>query len=680
MNNICIFARQVTIINCMQRKLILILSFLLSLFAQMEARIVKIVIDKTESYANGKSFGKVGAFEKLTGRAFGEVDPLDSHNAIIQDILLAPRNAKGQVEYEMDFILLKPVNMALSNGLLYCSVPNRGNAFPADSTLLARGYVYLWGGWQGDLYGEGKVKIKVPVAMENGKEITGLLRTQIIVPEPFNTQNLSAGVFTGVNHRAYETVSLDNTACWMTKRVHALDSAVVIPNSEWAFSDCSKEAYPGTPSATQVSIKGGFDPNYIYDLTYTAKNPLVLGLGFAATRDLVAFFKYSSEDDVHTPNLLGTSIHVAIGSGVSQCGNYLRSFLQLGFNMTEADKPVFEGLNVHIGARRITLNVRFGRPGGGGAQHEDNLFPGNEAPFSWASSYDPLSKTKGGLLDACVQQGFVPKIIHTLSSNEYWQGRMSLKTTTSDGAKDLTIPNSVRIYLFNGTQHGVDNNPSVNKLTGFRSNPNSYLETLRALQIALERWVVEGVEPPKSQYPTIREGTLVKAEKETIGWKDIPNVRYSGLVNELQVRDFGEGFNNKFQTGVMSEPPIVHGDQRYGVLVPKVNEDDNEVGGIQTLTLRAPLGTYTGWGLRTVGYGEGDLSGLLGTFIPFQKTKVERLAIGDPRLSLEERYGSHEGYVRAVKTGADAMVLEGLLLQEDAERELKKAEGSGVLR
>lgn len=633
-----------------------------------QAKIVRIVIDKTELYANGRQFGSAGQYQRLTGRAFGEVSPSDIHNSIIQDIALAPRNARGMVEYEMEFVLLKPLDLNKSNQLLFYNVPNRGNVFPADTSLMKRGYIYLWSGWQGDIFGDNKLKIKVPVATQDGKEIIGSLHTEFIVSDKTSTQNLSAGAFSAQFHKAYETVSLNNTTATLTKRIHAADEPELIPHTEWAFADCTQEPFPGKPSTTQISLKDGFDPNYIYELNYTAKNPLVLGLGFAATRDIVSFFRYSQQAD----NLLANQTKAAIGVGVSQCGNFLRSFLHLGFNADEADKPVFDGVNVHIGPRRITLNVRFGRPGGGGMQHEEVLFPGNEAPFTWSSTKDPLSGIEGGILDACQQQGFVPKIMHTLSSTEYWQSRMSLRTTDVYGTKDLDLPENLRIYLFASTQHTPAFSSNINKLTGFPSNPNNYMDAWRALQIALERWVMEGRTPPKSIYPTIKDKTLAKGSE--IGWQTMANVPFRGLVNGLEVRDFGPEFDEKMMSGILSEKPIVSKDKQYTVLVPKVDADNNELGGLTTLTQRVPLGTYTGWSLRKAGYGEGDLAVLEGMYIPFAKTKAERLANSDSRLSLEERYQNQNNYVKKVKKAAKKMIKQGLMLPEDAEREIKKAE------
>ncbi|RFS14372.1 alpha/beta hydrolase domain-containing protein [Emticicia sp. C21] len=650
----------------MKKTLFLLLVFLCTIAS--EAKIIRIVIDKTEVYADGKQFGNVGQYQRLTGRAFGEVSPTDIHNTIIQDIALAPRNERGMVEYEMEFVLLKPLDLNKSNHLLYYSVPNRGNIGGADTTLLKRGYIYLWSSWQGDIIGDGKIKIKVPVATENGKDIIGKLHAELVVNENTPTQNLSGGAFSAQFHKAYETVSLDNSTATLTKRIHASDEPIKVPDSDWAFSDCTTEAFPGKPSTTQISVKGGFDPDYIYELDYTAKNPLVLGLGFAATRDIISFFRYAKQTD----NPIANQIKASIAVGVSQCGNFLRTFLHLGFNADEDNKPVFEGINAHIGARKITLNVRFGRPGGGGMQHEELVFPGNEPPFTWQSTLDPLSGIEGGILDACQKQGFMPKIMHTLSSTEYWQSRMSLRTTDVYGTKDLEIPDNVRIYLFSSTQHWPAFSSNINRMTGFSSNSNSYLDSWRALQIALEQWVLEGKKPPKSIYPTIKDKTLVKSTE--IGWQIMFNVPFRGLVNGLEVRDFGPQFDEKMMTGIISENPVLKKDKQYTVLVPKVDADNNEMGGLSTLSLRVPLGTYTGWSLRKAGYGEGDLAVLEGMYIPFAKTRAERLVNSDTRLSLEERYETQANYVKKVKKAAKKMVKQGLMLPEDANREIKKAE------
>ena len=651
-----------------------------------QARIVRVIITKTEFYLDGKVFGTAGSYEKLTGQAYGEVDPGNPLNSIIQDINFAPRNERGMVEYVSDFIILRPLDMTRSNGILFLSLPNRGNALPADTALLGRGYVYLWCAWQGDvLKGGNRLTMKVPYASENGSEIAGILRTEYQVSSSVNTLNLSGGFFTGQTHYSYETTSLDNAGFKLTKRVLESDPRVPVPNSDWAFSDCSRLHFPGAPSTTKISLKDGFDPNYIYELVYLAKNPLVLGLGFAAIRDLSSFLRHELKDESGFPNPLvkeGTIIkpvRAAIMQGVSQCSNFTRTFLLLGFNQDEKGLKVFDGVNVHIGTRRIALNVRFGRPGGGGLQHEDHLFPGNDPPFTWNTEYDTISGITGGILEKCIESGTCPRIMQTLSSSEYWQLRASLTTTDSYGTKDLKIPDNVRIYLFSGTQHTPGN--TADQMSGFVQNDNSYYPYLRALLIAMEKWILEGKEPPKSSYPTIASKTLAAPDKVTIGWPDIPGVTYNGKVNELPLLDYGPQFNFRNVTGILQqEPPDIKSEKNYITLVPRVNRDGNEIAGIRSINIRVPLGTYTGWSLRKEGYGKGDLSSLNGMFIPFKETKKERKAAGDPRLSLVERYGSHEKYVEAVRKAAEELISEGFLLPEDAKAEIERAEKSNILK
>ena len=662
---------------------ILILFFLT---APLQARISRIVITKTEPYLEGKTFGSAGSFVRISGQAYGEVDPANPLNALIQDIQLAPKNRKGLVEYVSDFVVVRPADISKANGILFLSLPNRGNAFPADSALLARGYIYYWCAWQGDvLSGNNRLIMRVPYAGIDGGPVAGELRTEFQVTELTVTLPLSGGFFTGLNHKSYESVSLENTNSTLTKRILESGERIPVPNDEWAFADCSKLRYPGFPSKTRISMRDGFEPGYIYELIYTAKDPIVMGLGFAAIRDFSSFLKNNIRDDAGLANpVLGEDAQVlpvkaAIMQGVSQCSNFARTFLLLGFNRDENGKQVFDGVNAHIGPRKISLNVRFGRPGGGGLQREDHLFPGNEPPYSWDNQTDPISGITGGLLQKCYEQGTVPKIIQTLSSTEYWQSRASLMTTDSYGKTDVAIPPDVRIYLFAGTQHSPSDRPDL--MTDFPSNDNQYAPYLRALVVALEKWILGGKEPPASAYPTIAAGTLVSPEKESVKWPDIPGVEYKGNPNELPLLDFGSSYDFRNVTGVIERAlPNAKSEDKYKTLVPKVDRDGNEIGGIRGIGIRVPVGTYTGWALRKHGYGEGDLAGLTGMFIPFRKNREDRMMAGDPRLSLEERYKTRERYLEAVRGAAAELVNEGFLLPEDARVEIMKAEGNSVLK
>jgi hypothetical protein len=504
------------------------------------------------------------------------------------------------------------------------------------------------------------------------------VRAEFIVNASVSTLNLSSGNFTGLTHTSYETVSLDTSTATLTMRVRESDPRIPIPASQWAFADCGSAPFPGVPSPTKICLQGGFNPNFIYELLYIAKNPTVLGLGFAATRDLVSFFRHARQDDIGTPNPLAGGLQGAIMHGISQGGRYLRTFLHLGFNEDEEGRMVFEGMYPHIAAGQIPLNVRFGQPGRSYGQHEDHLYPSYESPFTWQRVRDRIAGHTASLLERCRTTHTCPRIVQTVSSIEYWQGRMSLNTTDALGRHDVGLPGNVRVYLFSSTQH-VPPAPDLG-ICQQLSNPNPYREGMRALLVALERWLTEGEKPPPSQIPLIREHSLVRSDQARIRWPSIPGVKYTGLLNELTLLDFGVDFDHRAESGVVAEPPIVVTGHDYVVLVPKVDTDGNEIAGIRSVTLRAPLGTYTGWNLRRAGFAEDELCGPQGTFVPFKQTRLERLAAGDPRLSLEERYGDHAGYVAAVTTAANELVENGYLLPEDAARLIAAAEASNVLQ
>jgi hypothetical protein len=667
-----------------------------------DTRVIRIVIDRVESPTfEGTSFGTTGAYERIVGRAFGEVDPTQPLNAIIQDLPHAPRNSRGAVEYQTDFYILKPVRLSAGNGLLLYDVANRGNKLAmsfsfnrqasgsnnpstasdaGDGFLQRRGYTLVWSGWQADILpGANRLTIQVPVATDGQGVITGRVRAEYIVNTPMRTLNLSSGTYTGLTHASYETVSLDTSAASLTMRTREADPRRPIPSTAWAFADCGTVPFPGIPSTTKICLQEGFSPNAIYELLYTARDPLVLGLGFVAIRDLVSFLRYADRDSVGTPNPLAGGIRGAIMHGVSQGGRLVRSFLDLGFNEDESGHMVFEAMHPHLAAGRLSLNVRFGQPGVAYGQHENHLFPAYESPFTWIPMYDPVASRTAGLLERCYKSGTCPKIIQTVSSTEYWQGRMSLNTTDALGRQDTTVPDHVRIYLFSSTQHS----PATVSPPGLcqqRNNPNAYHDSLRALLVALERWVIAGTPPPPSHYPLIRDGTLVPPDQESIGWPNLPGVKYTGGVNTLTLIHFGPDFHPRDESGIIAEPATTVPGRDYRLLVPRVDADGNEIAGIRSTTLWAPLGTYTGWNLRQVGFAKDELCRLLGMFIPFRKTRAERLAAGDPRLSLEERYGDHAGYVAAVRAAAGALVSQGFLLPEDAARLVSEAEASDVLR
>jgi hypothetical protein len=655
-----------------------------------DARITRIVISKVESPAyGGASFGSVGQYERLDGIAYGEVDPHAPHNAIIQDIALAPRNERGMVEYAMDVSILKPIDTSRSSRTLLYDVVNRGNRVAperfnigksdadsaADGFLQAQGFTLVWSGWQGDLVpGGGRFTMKVPVARNpDGSSITGRVRMEYNPAQPGSTETIGVRFSAG-----YEPVTLDNATATLTARVHQDDPRVAIPNDRWAFADCSKTAFPGVASGRHVCLKDGFDTDHIYELSYEAKDPLVLGLGFAGTRDLISFLRHA---DGAAQNPLAGAVRTTLLYGSSQSGRMARGFLNLGFNQDEDGRMVFEGMNPHSSPARIALNIRFAQPGrDSGLQHIERHFPGTDSPVTWSATTDPVTGDAHGILERCEATKTCPKIIQTVTDTEYWQRGMSLVTGDLAGERDLAMPPNVRIYHLAGTQHSGSQPVATptKAICQMLTNPNSSHYNMRALLVALRDWVVEGREPPASRYPTIAAKTLLAPDLEVFDFPKIPGVPFTAKHNARTVFDRGPQYSGRDVSGIATEPPVAKRD--LTVLMPKADADGNAIDGVRSVTLQAPLGTYLGWNYRAAGFGEGDLCDNNGGFVPFATSKAVRLNSGDARLSLEERYGTHDGYLAAVRQAAEGLVRERLMLSEDVAGAVGLAHASAVLR
>jgi alpha/beta hydrolase family protein len=687
-----------------------------------QARITRIEISKTEPAFAGQTFGAVGAYERLTGKAYGEVDPTAETNAGIQDIKLGPRNARGMVEYVTDVDILRPADRRKGNGVLFFNIVNRGNkgglslfnadvpgntlnnnnvTTAGDGFMQREGYTIVWFGWQPDVApGGGRITMKVPVAHNaDGSTITGLVRTELttashaIPATPTTTLNLSSGWFTAMSTTSYPTVSTDNRTALadgflpeLTVRERENAPRVKIPNTEWSFGACGTDGKV-TANDAQICYPAGFKVGHLYELTYRAKDPLVLGLGFAAARDLGAFLKSAEKDDGGNANPVYVANAKALVMGSSQSGRYIRSLIHLGFNRDEAGRIVFEGAFPHIGGGLIPLNVRFGQPGRAGTSEVDRAFPGTEFPFAYASTRDPLTGRTQGLLDRCTASNTCPKIVHAATALEMWELRQSLGFTDPLGLRDLEEPANVRSYLMASTQHSPAAMPLAASVScQQQSNPNPHTWTVRALLTHLVAWVKNGTEPPPSARPTIAAGTLVAADQvhfppipaNNYGGVARPTVRFLAVNNPLHVLDFGEDYRPEDTSGVISVNPPSTSPARYGNLVAQVDADGNDLGGIRNVFVEVPIGTYTGWNLFNHSFFEDGFCTLQGSFIPFARTKAERLAAGDARLSVEERYPSKEAYVAAIKKAADTLVSKRYLLPDDAVRLVSQAERDGI--
>ena len=649
--------------------------------AGVQARVTRVAVEHRESPAfGGQAFGKAGQFEVLSGHFFGEIDPQDPHNSIIMDIQYAPRNARGKVEYSATFALAKPIDMSRSNGVLYYSVSNRGRGAPVGSE---DGRINLLSGWQGDLFEHTNAQtIVVPVARKSdGSPLTGpVLERLINIPPSTTTMDLRVTPYVGLTYQ--RPLTLDTSKASLTRRSAPRAAPAEVPGGEWAFADCTTKPFPGTPDSSKLCVKGGFDPASEYILVYTAKDPLVLGIGYAATRDLNSFLRYAAEDDSGTPNPLARQVKWAISRGDSQSGNFIRSYIHLGFNQDESGRIVWDGANPHIAARQLALNFRFAV----GSGYAAPLQPGSEGVLWWSDYQDRVRRRPAaGLLDRCRATKTCPKIFDTFGALEFWFLRESPDLVGTDARSDIPLPDNVRRYFFPGTTHGGGRGgfssavPRPPAGCALPANPNPESDTMRALTAALIEWVTKGTEPPPSRYPRIEQGQLVPATRIAMGFPNIPGAPSPDLlVNPVYDFDFGPDFNYNDETGLITrQPPGVR--QTIPTLVPAVDADGNDVGGVPSVLRQVPLGTYLGWNITAAGFDKGRICNLNGGFLPFAKTRAERAASGDPRRSLEERYGTHQAYVDAVKAAAEKAVAERFLLRADADRLIAEAAASDVL-
>ena len=638
-------------------------------------------------------------YEVIKGTIRGELDPKDSHNLIIQDLSLAPVNIHGRAEYVATFTLTRPLDESRSTHVLVYEVVNRGaSILPKD---LSTGDTFLTSGWQGDrpfgtrsIAGTVGESIRVPIARNaDGSPITGRVIARYPDVKPGTMcLPLSAALGYASSGAPPSPVSMDTSLATLTFRTYedlagAEGGVETIPSSDWAWGDCTQSSFPGVPSDSSLCMKGGFRSDGLYQLVYTAKDPLILGVGLAATRDIVSFFRYETRAESGANPIAGQVKH-AIAIGASQSGNLIRTFLNLGFNEDLHGRQVWDGAMPLIAVRQTPMNFRFAVPGGASTLYE----PGSEGSLWWTDWPDALRKNAtSGLLHRCNTTNTCPKIIEVLGSTEFYSLRASADFVGTSADQDIPLPSNVRRFYIAATQHGggsggfdwqpvpIPQNPFLSLPGVLPENPNPQYEITRSLFVALKQWVVDGVEPPPGSYPTLRGGDLAPAARVLGSFPWLPGVPSpEGILNPTLIYDFGPRFEANDLSGVIDlMPPVIKG--IVPTVLPTVNADGNEVGGVQTVLLQAPLGTYLGWNVTRSGFYKGQYCSLAGSYIPFAKTRAEREVLHDPRLSLEERYHDHAGYVARVRTAADALVKQRLLLPEDAERLVKGAEASSVL-
>ena len=614
--------------------------------------ITDISIAEIADFAGGHQFGAAGGYVRIKGIARGALDPTAPQNRVLVDLDKAPTNAQGLVEYATDFDILRPKEPARGSGILVYDVPNRGSkriftllddVVPVDPArnnnprtkedaglgfLLGRGYSLVWSGWDpGAPRTNGNLGADFPAVLENGKPVTGRIRDEF----HFGTRAPGDG---SVRRLSYPAAATNQPQARLTVRARESDKRIEIPRGEWEFAD--------DRSIRLLPEGRKFEPIKIYELWYEASGAKVLGIGYASVRDLVSFLRHGGLADIG-------EIHHALAFGVSQSGRFLRHFLELGMNADAAGRIVFDGVMSHVaGAGKVFANHRFGMPGRTATQHEDRLYPENWFPFSATRTTDPLSGLTGGLLNGAATD---PKVIETNTATEYWQKGASLIHTDLGFGGDLFPQRDSRVYLIAGTQHG--GRPGAAATAGPCVNPrnaHSATPALRALFVALEQWVTQGIEPPASEVPSTSQGTAVPAAT-------IRHPRVKGFAHPPGANPITEPLD-------WVDPPEPSDAEVYETFVSAVDSDGNEVAGIRLPPIAVPLGTYTGWNVYRAQPDE--LADRDGSLIPFAKTRAEREAADDPRPSLEERYGSREAYVAKVEAAAEALVEERLLLPDDA--------------
>ena len=686
-----------------------------------DARVTRIVIDTTTDIANQP-------YEELTGRAFGELDPDHPGNALITDLRLAQPNARGNVEYIASWRIRKPKDMATTSGLMWHDVPNRGGNVAFNADLFAGRDIHLLSGWQGDNAGATRLPanvdclppytapcaapvfsnhyVKTPVlAGVTGKILGRIINRSGLQGQPLNVMG---------NPIPYFPVSLtDNSGATLTTVLHeTIDGKVtygpVIPSSDWKF--CAPVAgstfdspSPVTALPVGVCVKGGFDAAKLYQLVYTVKDPYVLGVGTAAFRDVQSFFRYEARDDFGTPNPVAGRVKQTIVRGSSQSGNFIRHFIHLGMTQDEAGRKVHDGAWPLIAGRRVANNSRWGMPDGVLELYQ----MGSEGPQWWHQFPDHVRRLHpAGILDRCEASKTCPKVVETFGGAEVFALKMTTSWVGTSAHNDIPLPKNVRRYYLPSSSHGggsglTTENPANTPVNcpgnnwgrgTLRANPVPALGMVNRVRAALRAWVMSDTPPPESVWPRMKDKDLVEPTMKAMGFpQGIPGIpesvfRPENFIFPVLDYDWGPEYDHSDANGnpTNAPPPIRH---VVKMLVPRVDADGNEVGGIPTVQNDAPLGTYLGWNI-TAGPGEatydgrpfhaGQVCNYTGGMVPFFKTKAQRLAAGDPRLSLEERYGTHAGYVAAVSKAAWNAYSKGYLLAADRDALIAQAEASDV--
>ena len=652
---------------------------------------IELIETERSIFAEGQQFSNHGSYEIIKGYINFKIDPRSHCFKGVTDIKKAPMNKQGLVEYKADFLILRPSKSKKGNRSIFFEWVNRGNirclqffndAIGSNSPikpdhvgngfLFRQGYTIVFGAWQGDLLaGDDRFLMELPIATNKGKPITGIVKSQFILEENGITTQPLSGWY---NTRSHPTVSMDPEKALLTRRPYANVTCQKIPSMEWLFAreekgvdlDGFKSDTSIVPSDTHIYLPGGFETGWIYELIYTAKDPLIMGLGHPAVRDLISFLRYEEYDTQGKLNpLLDLKIEKVYGWGRSQSGRLIRDFVYQGYNEDQKDRKVFDGLMPHVsGAGMLWMNYRFANTvTPAGQQHEYHENCADRFPFSYAKSTDHLT----GKIDAILRRPQTdPLIIHTQSATEYWQRRGSLVHTDTQG-NDLQQPENVRIYCWGSSEHFAD--PLLKSFSkDICQNFTNVVRTsmfFRAMLVRMEMWAEDGVLPPPNLYPLRKNGTLLTGEEWGERFPKIPGTMKPNGPAKLPLFDFGPYF---YKGLITKEPPEIIDETGYTIMVPSVDQDGNDIGCLRAPMVEVPLATYTGWNIRVRGQGHGAMYQFSGSTIPFPETPDERIATNDPRLSILDRYRSHHHYAESILKSAKVLEEKGFMLHEDVKR------------
>lgn len=651
----------------------------------VRAELTRFEIIERGTFAEGESFGETGPYERIVGRVHYELDPALPQNQNVIDLKLAPRNERGRVEFSADLFILAPLDLSKGNRAVLYEVNNRGGKgalrsfnyaasssnphtlkHVGDGFLMRQGYTIVWSGWDGELLpSKDRLRLCAPPAIQSEKPITGKVRCEIVP-----TSELTRTMVNWANHGSYRPTADGLKNATLTHRLHPDHPRVALPREDWEIhvteveSDCGSQL-----PKVELEYPKGLQKAHIYELIYEAQDPLVMGTGFTAVRDLIAAIKAGTGEDNPLLHQDKPILERAHGFGVSQSGRFLREMIYWGFNEDETGEKVFDGIIPLVsGSGMGSFNHRFAQPTRHAGQHDHHDYPPDRFPFAYGTQLDPLSGQSDGILKRAAGSDTAPLVFHLQSSSEYWNRSGSLVHTDPLGTRDAEIPDTVRIYFFTGTQHGPSSFPPGRGDGQTLSNPADYKPFLRALLPALDRWSASGEEPPPSVYPKISEGDLVAWTQNATGFPDIPGIRYPGVIQQPSYLDFGPRW--KTERIVDQQPPIPRGN--YQVLVPRVDSDGNEIGCLAPPEVAVPIATYTSWQLRNEDAGAvNQLRSLTGSYIPFSLTKKERKETDDPRPSIAERYDNLESYLDQLRKVCQDYEEAGLFLKEDTSRILE---------